>query len=255
MIALSVNLNKIALIRNSREGDFPSVMEFARRAIAAGAHGITVHPRPDQRHIRVDDVLALAGQLPVELNIEGNPFAEALPGQRAGVADYPGFMALVERARPQQCTLVPDSNAQLTSDHGFDLRRDGSRLAPVIAQLHAWDCRVSVFMDPDPQQVALAAGIGADRIELYTGPFAAAVASEHGVAATCERYRAAAAAAVASGLGVNAGHDLNLDNLPLARDWPGLLEVSIGHALTVDALRMGFDTAVRAYCAALNPAA
>lgn len=251
MIALSVNLNKIALIRNSRAGDCPSVTHFAQLAIAAGADGITVHPRPDQRHIRVGDIHALAGCLPVELNIEGNPFAEPQPAGRPGLADYPGFMALVEQARPAQCTLVPDSNTQLTSDHGFDLHRDGERLRPVIARLKAWGCRVSLFMDPDPTQIALAAALGADRIELYTGPFAEACAAGCDVGTLDARYRQAAQTALDNGLGVNAGHDLNLDNLPRARQWPGLLEVSIGHALTVDALRMGFANAVAAYRSAL----
>lgn len=253
MIALSVNLNKIALIRNSREGNFPDVTAFAQQAIAAGADGITVHPRPDQRHIRVSDIHALAGSLGVEFNIEGNPFAGPMPGPREGITGYPGFMALVEHARPAQCTLVPDSNVQLTSDHGFDLTHDGDRLRPVIAQLQDWGCRVSLFMDPDIAQIERAAALGVERIELYTGPFAAACAHHGSVADIVERYRQAAAAATACGLGVNAGHDLNLANIPFMRDWPGLLEVSIGHALTVDALQMGFSKAIQAYRSALNP--
>lgn len=253
MIALSVNLNKIALIRNSREGNFPDVAQFAELAIDAGADGITVHPRPDQRHIRASDIHELAGKLSVEFNIEGNPFAKPMAGPRAGIADYPGFMALIDRARPAQCTLVPDNNAQLTSDHGFDLDRDGNRLRPIIEQLHDWGCRVSLFMDPDIAQIKHAKALGADRIELYTGPFAAACASNHDVSSIVERYREAAAAAVDCGLGVNAGHDLNLANIPLMRDWPGLQEVSIGHALTVDALHQGFANTILAYQAALNP--
>lgn len=253
MIALSVNLNKIALIRNSRAGNCPSVAHFAQLAIDAGAEGITVHPRPDQRHIRVGDIHALAGQLPVEFNIEGNPFAEPRPAAHPGLADYPGFMTLVEQARPAQCTLVPDGDAQLTSDHGFDLHRDGERLRPIIARLKAWGCRVSLFTDPDPAQMPLAAALGADRIELYTGPFAEACASGgHNVSALDTRYRQAAQAALDNGLGVNAGHDLNLDNLPRVRQWPGLLEVSIGHALTVDALHLGFANTVAAYRRALS---
>jgi pyridoxine 5-phosphate synthase len=254
VIALSVNLNKIALIRNSRDGNFPDVAAFAQSAIESGADGITVHPRPDQRHIRVSDIQAFAGQLSVEFNIEGNPFAGAMPGTRAGIADYPGFMPLVERARPAQCTLVPDNNSQLTSDHGFDLIADGDRLRPVIEQLHDWGCRVSLFMDPDIKQIQRAAALGADRIELYTGPFAAACAQQRQIATITEAYRQAAEAAVDAGLGVNAGHDLNLVNIPFMRDWPGLLEVSIGHALVVDALLHGWTNTIQAYREALNPA-
>ncbi|TNF36430.1 MAG: pyridoxine 5'-phosphate synthase [Gammaproteobacteria bacterium] len=253
MIALSVNLNKIALIRNSREGNFPDVQAFAQLAIAAGAEGITVHPRPDQRHIRVSDVEQFAGQLPVEFNIEGNPFAGPMPSPRAGISAYPGFMSLVEHARPQQCTLVPDNNSQLTSDHGFDLAADGARLKPVIQQLRDWGCRISLFMDPDSEQIRRAADLGADRIELYTGPFAAACHQGHSPEAIGTRYREAAQTAVDLGLGVNAGHDLNLVNIPHMRDWPGLLEVSIGHALTVDALLNGFSHTIQAYRQALNP--
>lgn len=252
MVALSVNLNKIALIRNSREGHNPDLDEFARLALEAGAAGITVHPRPDQRHIRADDLPVLASlcaEHGVELNIEGNPFAGPRASSRSDVGDYPGFLALVEQIRPAQCTLVPDGDAQLTSDHGFDLHRDGERLRPIIQQLHQWNCRVSLFMDPLPEAMTLAAAIGADRIELYTGPFAEAVETGSPTQrdALIEHYRRAAQAALDAGLGVNAGHDLNLHNIPLMRDWPGLLEVSIGHALTVDALHRGFAETVRAY--------
>jgi pyridoxine 5-phosphate synthase len=177
MTVLSVNLNKVALIRNSRDTTSPSPVEFAAVAIAAGAGGITVHPRPDQRHIRVSDCLALAQSVDVEFNIEGNPFADPMTSDRARVSDYPGFMALVEATRPAQATLVPDGNAQLTSDHGFDLRKDGDRLAPIIAQLKDWGCRVSLFMDPEPEDMALAAAIGADRVELYTESYAVAFAA------------------------------------------------------------------------------
>ena len=177
MTVLSVNLNKVALIRNSRDTTSPSPVEFAAVAIAAGAGGITVHPRPDQRHIRVSDCHALAQSVDVEFNIEGNPFADPMASDRAGVSDYPGFMALVEATRPAQATLVPDGNAQLTSDHGFDLRKDSDRLAPIIAQLKDWGCRVSLFMDPEPEDMALAAAIGADRVELYTESYAVAFAA------------------------------------------------------------------------------
>jgi pyridoxine 5-phosphate synthase len=247
-ICLSVNLNKIALIRNSRAGDYPSVTEHARLCVEAGADGITVHPRPDQRHIRAGDVPALAAMLAVELNVEGNPFAGPASSHRADVADYPGFMALVRAVRPPQCTLVPDSDAQLTSDHGFDLARDGERLRPLIGELRALGIRVSLFMDPDPAQIRLAAACGADRVELYTGPYAAAFAAGADPAAILRPHVEAARAARDLGLGVNAGHDLNLLNLgAYAAAVPGLQEVSIGHAFTVDALRLGIAETVRAY--------
>ncbi|MBK6961068.1 MAG: pyridoxine 5'-phosphate synthase [Gammaproteobacteria bacterium] len=244
MTALSVNLNKIALLRNSRPGNYPDVVAHGAVCLAAGAAGITVHPRPDQRHIRPDDVRALAALVAThpgrEFNIEGNPFAPAGGG-------YPGLLALVAETRPQQCTLVPDGANQLTSDHGFDLARDGAALAPVIAQLRAWGVRVSLFMDPEPAQIERAAALGAARIELYTGPYAAACLEGMGSTALLP-YRQAAARAAALGLGVNAGHDLNLDNLPgFAAALPQLLEVSIGHALIVDALAMGLSRAVTAY--------
>jgi pyridoxine 5-phosphate synthase len=244
MTALSVNLNKIALLRNSRPGNHPDVVAHGAVCLDAGAGGITVHPRPDRRHIREEDVRALAALVAArpgrEFNIEGNPFAPAAPG-------YPGLLALLEEVRPHQCTLVPDAATQLTSDHGFDLRRDGEALRPVLARCRELGVRVSLFLDPDPDQIARAAELGAARIELYTGPYAAAWAVGRG-SAELERYRAAAARAGALGLGVNAGHDLNLDNLgAFARAIPGLLEVSIGHALIVDAIAMGLDRAVRAY--------
>lgn len=254
MIALSVNLNKIALLRNSRDTRIPDVAAHAQLCIDAGADGITVHPRPDQRHIRADDCRELAALLEVEFNIEGNPFADPRPSRRRGVSDYPGFMALVRELRPAQCTLVPDGDEQLTSDHGFDLSRDGDALAPILDELRSLGVRSSLFMDPVPGQMALAAQAGADRIELYTEAYAQAVAGGGDVEAVFARYRAAAEAALAAGLGVNAGHDLNLDNLPRFAALPGLLEVSIGHALTADALRMGMPVAVRAYQAALGKA-
>lgn len=246
-IALSVNLNKVALIRNSREGNYPDVREFGRLCLDTGADGLTVHPRPDQRHIRAADVGPLNELVRQyrgrEFNVEGNPFAESL-------GNYPGFIELVKSSLPHQCTLVPDTTAQLTSDHGFDLRQDGDRLAPIIGELKSLGIRVSLFMDPDPQQIELARQVGADRIELYTGPYAHAFQTRD--AALDDLYRRfyeAAAHATDVGLGVNAGHDLNLDNLPRFAAIPGLLEVSIGHALTVDALRMGMREAVKAYLA------
>lgn len=248
-VALSVNLNKVALIRNSREGNFPNLIEFGTLALAAGAAGLTVHPRPDQRHIRAEDVLRLATLLKdwpdAEFNIEGNPFALAW-------GSYPGMLTLVEQTRPQQATLVPDSNDQLTSDHGFDLRTTADRLKPVIAQLRQLGCRICLFMDPDLDQISRARDLGVDRIELYTGPYAAHWSDPQQRSALFEQYRQAAEHATEIGLGVNAGHDLNLENLPLFATIPNLLEVSIGHALTVDALRMGMSTAIKAYLEALG---
>lgn len=249
MTLLSVNLNKIALIRNSRDTTIPDVVAHAQLCIDAGADGITVHPRPDQRHIRVDDCDAIANAIKVEFNIEGNPFAPAKPSDRRGVSDYPGFMSLVERIRPAQATLVPDGDSQLTSDHGFDLSQDAERLAPIIATLKDWGCRVSLFMDPKPQDMVIAREIGADRVELYTEAYAAAHASGDYVT-VLKRYQAAAEAANKVGLGINAGHDLNLHNLP-DFDIDNLLEVSIGHALVVDALSMGLAATVARYKAAL----
>jgi len=243
-IALSVNLNKIALIRNSREGDFPNVETFGRLALHAGANGLTVHPRPDQRHIRPADTACLAQvarEYNVEFNIEGNPAAPAR-------GDYPGLIPLALQVKPDQCTLVPDSDAQLTSDHGFDLKKSGKTLKPLIDALKDNGIRVSLFMDPVLEQITLAKALGADRIELYTGPFAHAF--ETGTHESIfAQHKAAAEYAVQIGLGVNAGHDLNLRNMEVYRHLPGLQEVSIGHALTVDALLMGFETAVSAYLA------
>ena len=243
--ALSVNLNKIALIRNSRAGNYPNVVTHGETCINAGADGLTVHPRPDQRHIRPHDVYELSELVSnyagVEFNIEGNPYADS-------VGDFPGFIKLVKDVRPHQCTLVPDSNDQLTSDHGFDLKIAGEKLRPLIRELQDLGVRVSLFMDPDIEQISLAKALGADRIELYTGPYAAHFNQQdddfRNLFAT---YRAAAIHAQAIGIGLNAGHDLNLDNLPLFRQVPALLEVSIGHALTVDAIAMGLVPAVKAY--------
>jgi len=257
MIALSVNLNKIALIRNSRDTTNPDIPEHATMAIAAGADGITVHPRPDQRHIRASDCFDLAAMLGpaapgVEFNIEGNPFAGPRLSDRVGVSDYPGFMELVREVRPDQCTLVPDTDSQLTSDHGFDLKRDGDRVAPIIESLRALGIRTSLFMDPDPEQIRLAAQTGTDRIELYTESYARAFKQWDHLDEVFERFREAALVATDLGLGVNAGHDLDLLNLPRFAGLPGLQEVSIGHALIVDAIRMGFANAIVAYQQALG---
>jgi pyridoxine 5-phosphate synthase len=256
VIELSVNLNKIALLRNSRGGDLPSVRDAARVAIEAGAYGITVHPRPDQRHVRPHDVTDLASLLRerhrgIEFNIEGNPFAGA------NATGYPGFDALIDSARPDQATLVPDADSQLTSDHGWNLSGDNARLIAAVRRYQALGARVSLFMDPDLAQIERAAALGVERIELYTGPFAEAV-REHGVDspeanASFDRYARAARHATSVGLGVNAGHDLDLVNLPSFRRIGEVLEVSIGHALIGDALRIGLAAAVAAYLEALRP--
>ncbi|WP_140909646.1 pyridoxine 5'-phosphate synthase [Cognatiluteimonas lumbrici] len=242
MTVLSVNVNKVAVLRNSRGGQAPDVVRAARTCLDAGAHGITVHPRPDARHIRADDVLALAAlcrEYGVEFNLEGNPFAPPREG-------YPGFHALCAQALPAQATLVPDGDGQLTSDHGFDFAADGARLRPHVAALKALGCRVSVFVDPGDPGVAEAAAVGADRVELYTGPFAEAFAAgaPDPAAACAESARLAQAA----GLGVNAGHDLSQANLgAFLAAVPGVLEVSIGHAVIDEALYAGLDATVRAY--------
>ncbi|UXI68420.1 pyridoxine 5'-phosphate synthase [Tahibacter amnicola] len=247
MTVLSVNLNKIAVLRNSRGDDEPDIRKACETVIAAGAGGITVHPRPDQRHVRPGDVDALVEQIGgrVEFNIEGNGFA----GPRGS---YPGLVALVAKARPAQCTLVPDSDAQITSDHGFDLAADAARLRPLIAELKAQGARVSLFVDADCPDVERAAELGADRIEIYTGPYAKAFArGDHGAAlADCVRV---AERAHAAGLGVNAGHDLNQANLGTLRQAiPQLAEVSIGHALIGEALYDGLSTTVARYLAILS---
>ena len=242
MTLLSVNVNKIAVLRNSRGGEEPSVVAAAQAAIAAGCGGITVHPRPDQRHIRPHDVHALAEVVRgrVEYNLQGNPFAPPR-------GDYPGFLALVAAVRPQQATLVPDGDGQITSDHGFDLQREAGRLRPLIAELKQAGCRVSLFVDPDCAGVERAAELGADRIELYTGPYAQAHARGR-ASEQLPRFAATARRAQAVGLGVNAGHDLSQDNLAeFLRGVPGVLEVSIGHALIGEALYAGLDATVRAY--------
>ena len=248
MTALSINLNKISLLRNSREGNYPNVLQHAQLCIDNGADGITVHPRPDQRHIRPSDVRELSALVQplatVEFNIEGNPFAPA-------VDDYPGFIALVEQTKPDQCTLVPDNDSQLTSDHGFDLTQSGNSLEPIIRRLKDQGMRVSLFMDPDLEQIKLASEIGADRVELYTGPYAAAWGSES-TESLFHQHNEAAQLATSLGMGVNAGHDLNLHNLAKFASIPGLLEVSIGHAFIVDSLTMGMASTVQAYKKLLN---
>ncbi len=252
MVALSVNLNKIALIRNSRDTDIPSITNFAAKCISAGADGITVHPRPDQRHIRAQDCFDLDSLLNVEFNIEGNPFSTEKKSSRKGVADYPGFMNLIREIQPTQCTLVPDGDHQLTSDHGFNLLKDADLIAPIIAELKSLGIRTSLFMDPDPKQIAIASEIGADRIELYTESFARAFVDKKNVDTIFRLYQVAAETAFDCGLGLNAGHDLNLANLTKFCEINNLLEVSIGHHLTVDALEMGLERAIRSYKKILN---
>ena len=249
--ALSVNLNKIAVLRNSRGGSEPDVRRAGIACLDAGAHGLTVHPRPDARHIRADDVAALAALCHgrgVEFNIEGNPFAPPRPG-------YPGLLALCEQARPAQVTLVPDGDGQLTSDHGFDFRRDGDALRALVPAYKALGARVSVFVDVGDPHVASAAAVGADRVELYTGPFAEAHAAGDArvaLAAAADTARRAQAA----GLGVNAGHDLSQGNLAeFLAAVPGVLEVSIGHALISEALYAGLGATVRAYRGIVDGAA
>jgi pyridoxine 5-phosphate synthase len=242
MTKLSVNLNKVALLRNSRALGIPSVYRSATIALDAGAHGITVHPRPDARHIRTDDVhelKALIENYPqAELNIEGNPFENALD--------------LVRVVRPHQFTMVPDDPAAYTSDHGWDLARDASRLHPLIAEIKALGVRVSLFMDSLPGAMAAAASVGADRVELYTEPYAKSFGSQD-EREILSGYAAAARAAQNAGLGVNAGHDLNQNNLPrFLAAVPGVMEVSIGHALIADALEEGLARTVRAYLAAVG---
>jgi pyridoxine 5-phosphate synthase len=240
---LSVNLNKVALLRNQRSTGCPDVLDLAHVVTEAGADGITVHPRPDGRHIKYSDVHALADLIArgslgsVELNIEGFP-------SRA-------FLELARSARPSQVTLVPDSDDQLTSDHGWDLATAAQQLRPVVAELAAQGIRVSLFVDPDPDEVAASAEVGAHRIELFTGPYASAF-DARAYAQVLTKYRLAADAAIERGLAVNAGHDLTLDNLPpFKASLPMLAEVSVGHAITADALRLGFAKAVRAYQAAI----
>ena len=239
--ALSVNLNKVALVRNTRQLGIPSVVRAATLCLDAGAHGITVHPRPDARHIRASDVRELhalvASRPGVEFNVEGNPFHN--------------LMDFVRELRPHQCTLVPDAEGQATSDHGWDLHADAGRLRPLIAEAKALGVRVSLFMDPAPQAMAAARAIGADRVELYTENYAVAFGTRR-QEEVLPGFVQAARAAQAAGLGVNAGHDLNRENLTaFLRAVPGVLEVSIGHALISDALELGYAATVKAYLASI----
>ncbi len=239
--ALSVNLNKVALIRNTRHIGIPSVVRAAALCIEAGAKGVTVHPRPDARHIRgsdVHDLHALLSDHPeIEFNIEGNPFHN--------------LMDFVRTLCPHQATFVPDGEGQFTSDHGWSFPKDAERLKPLVAEARALGVRVSLFMDPDPQAMAAAKAIGADRVELYTETYASAHATDR-QPEVLARFAAAAQAATAAGLGINAGHDLNAENLQeFLAGVPGVLEVSIGHALISDALEWGYQAAVKRYLRAI----
>ncbi len=239
MTALSVNVNKIAWLRNARGGNDPDILWAVQTCIDAGAHGITVHPRPDLRHIRPHDVRAIADAVTVEYNIEGNPFEGAM-------GDYPGFLSLVREVRPAQATLVPDSVDQITSNQGWRIARHRAELERAIGELKDLGCRVSLFMDPDSDEFELAKKIGADRVELYTEDYALAHGTdEH--SKVLQRYATAASKAQQLGLGVNAGHDFNLKNLSDFLKIPGILEVSIGHALTSDALKYGLSSTVHKY--------
>lgn len=243
-INLSVNLNKVALVRNTRHLGIPSVSRAATLCLQAGAHGITVHPRPDERHIRATDVADLSALMKAwperEYNIEGNPLQN--------------LMGFVRQFKPHQATLVPDGEDQFTSDHGWNPAADTEKLRPLIAECKALGVRVSLFMDAEPSHMAWAKSVGADRIELYTEPFAAAWGNST-QAAQLERFAIAAQAALAVGLGVNAGHDLNRENLStFVQLVPGVQEVSIGHALIADALELGYSETVAAYLRCITAA-
>ncbi|HAT53394.1 MAG TPA: pyridoxine 5'-phosphate synthase [Betaproteobacteria bacterium] len=242
MTKLSVNVNKIALLRNARALDMPDVGRLAGLALQSGASGITVHPRPDERHIRKSDVLPLSEvikQFPnAEFNIEGNPFHQ--------------LMDIIRTIKPHQVTLVPDDIAASTSDHGWDLATDGARLEPIIQELKSLEIRVSLFMDPLADQMIVAKELGADRIELYTEAYANAYKTNDQDHVT-GKYHDTAVSAAKVGLGINAGHDLNLDNLSyFLSQVPQVEEVSIGHALTADALEYGIENTVQRYLAQIQ---
>lgn len=244
MTKLSVNVNKIALLRNARALDMPDVGRLAGLALQSGASGITVHPRPDERHIRKSDVLPLSEvikQFPnAEFNIEGNPFHQ--------------LMDIIRIIKPHQVTLVPDDIAASTSDHGWDLATDGARLEPIIQELKSLEIRVSLFMDPVADQMIVAKELGADRIELYTEAYANAYKTNDQDHVT-GKYHDTAVSAAKVGLGINAGHDLNLDNLSyFLSQVPQVEEVSIGHALTADALEYGIENTVQRYLAQIQKA-
>jgi pyridoxine 5-phosphate synthase len=239
--ALSVNVNKVALLRNTRHLGIPSVVKAASICLEAGAHGITVHPRPDERHIRHLDVMELAELLSSwpnrEYNIEGNPFHN--------------LMELIREVRPHQATFVPDSVSQSTSDHGWDLNSDFDRLRPLIQECRELGIRVSLFMDPLPEMIPKARSLGADRIELYTESWASAFKTQRQTE-VLNQFAIAAQTATDCGLGVNAGHDLSLENLETFLSATKVVqEVSIGHALIAESLEMGYERTVKAYLACI----
>ena len=241
---LSVNLNAVAQLRNRRDLPWPSVTNIGRIALVNGAHGLTVHPRPDQRHTRFTDVAELRALIDdefpsCEFNVEGYPTED--------------FLALVEKHRPDQVTLVPDDPSQATSDHGWDFKKHQSMLTPVVARLKSCGMRVSLFADADAAQVPHARDTGCDRIELYTGPYGATHSDQDAMQVILEELGKTADAAQAAGLGVNAGHDLTVENLPpLVARIPALAEVSIGHGLTADALVYGMNETVKRFLQACN---
>lgn len=238
MTKLSVNVNKIATLRNARGGNVPNVLQMSLSIEQWGADGITIHPRPDERHIRYDDARELKAHITTELNIEGNPIPE--------------FMSLIEELRPTQATLVPDSPEQITSNAGWDVLEHQDFLRSTIEQLHAWGVRASIFVGTDLEQIEAAKTVGADRIELYTEPYATLYSSDR-VRAVAP-FVVAAERAKALGLGVNAGHDLSLDNIAyLKASIPFLDEVSIGHALISEALTLGLPKTISLYQVALKP--
>lgn len=238
MTKLSVNINKIATLRNARGGNLPDVLKTALDCERYGAQGITVHPRPDERHIRYQDVYDLKPLVTTEFNIEGNP--------------EPAFIELVLAVKPAQVTLVPDAHDALTSNHGWDTIAYRDHLTGIISEFHKHGIRTSIFVDPDPRMVEGAAATGTERIELYTESYAAGYLK--GREKAIAPFIAAANEAVKSGLGLNAGHDLNLDNLRyFAQNIPNLLEVSIGHALIADALYFGLETTIQLYLRELKP--
>ena len=232
---LSVNINKVALLRNSREGNFPNLLQYALDCEEFGADGITVHPRPDERHIRYNDIPVLKEHISTELNVEGNPI--------------PSFMKLVLDNQPAQCTLVPDDPAQLTSDHGWDTVKHKSFLKDICNQLRENGIRSSIFLDPDPHMFEHCADIGVDRIELYTGHYAVEFKKDMDLGfIELSKHAEVAKLAGSAGIEVNAGHDLNMMNLkPYKEALPTLKEVSIGHALTIDALYFGLKNVISMY--------
>ncbi len=238
-VKLSVNLNAVAMLRNRRDLPWPSVTGMGRIALAAGAHGLTVHPRPDQRHTRYSDLPDLRALIDdefphAEFNIEGYPTEE--------------FLALVEQSQPEQVTLVPDDPAQATSDHGWNFAEQSAFLTPVVRRLKKGGARVSLFANAETEGLSAARDTGADRVEFYTGPYASHHADEAAMARELDKLGQAADAALEMGLGVNAGHDLVVANLPaLVKRIPGLAEVSIGHGLTADALEFGMEKTVKRF--------